>query len=159
MKKIVLTIVYGLLCFIPLTLLKNYFGITSSWWVETILTAFSLFVGSFAYTQIHGTQVMELRHLGSVSGTNRFQVTLKVSGYGILNIVGEYTRVDPYSDSKLQANLFKALNSFPGSKWIMEFVADKNEKILMVTIDDPETPHPFNFTQVYLEKFESQKRG
>jgi hypothetical protein len=159
MKKFLLTIVYATLCYIPLLFLKNAFDLGNSWWLDLLLIGFSYFTGSFIYTQFHGTQVMELKHLGSVNGTNKFQVTLKVSGYGILNIVGQYTRINSYSDQQLQGKLFKTLNSFPGNKWIREFAQDRNEKDLNISVDDPEMQHPLNFTQIELEKYDSENIG
>lgn len=156
MKKFLLTIVYACICFIPLILLKNAFEISDAWWVDVLIIGFGLFTGSFLYTQFHGIQVMELKHLGSVNGTNKFQVTLKVSGYGLLNIVGQYTRISSYSDLQLQGKLFKTLNSFPGSKWIKEFAEDRKEKVLGISVDDPEMPHPLNFTRIELEKYDSE---
>lgn len=159
MKKFLLTIVYTTLCYIPLLFLKNSFDLGNSWWLDLLLIGFSYFIGSFIYAQFNGTQVMELKHLGSVNGTNKFQVTLKVSGYGLLNIVGQYTRINSYSDLQLQAKLFKTLNSFPGSKWIKEFAQDRQESVLNISVDDPEMPHPLNFTQIELEKYDSKNNG
>lgn len=156
MKKFLLTIIYAGICLIPLILLRNAFEIIDAWWVDIVIMGIGLFTGSFIYAQFHGTQVMELRHLGTVNGTCKFQVSLKVSGYGLLNIVGQYTRVDSFSDLQLQGKLFKTLNSFPGSKWIKEFAQDRQEKVLNVSVDDPEMPHPLNSTQIELQKYNSE---
>lgn len=81
-------------------------------------------------------------------------MTIKISGFGHLNIVGDYQRVNSYSDLVLQGKIFKALNSFPGNKWIKDFADDKNEKTITIDITDHERPHPLNFTRINLEKYE-----
>lgn len=154
MKKFLLTIIYGSACFIPLILLKNTFEIGDSWWIDWVIIGVGLFIGSFIFTQFHGTQVMELKHLGSVDGISKFQVTLRVSGHGLLNIVGQYTRLNTYSDRQLQGKIFKTLNTFPGNKWIKDFARNRNQKALSISVDDPDTPHPLNFTQLELEKYD-----
>lgn len=147
--------IYGQVCFIPLSLLMLYLKVDSVW-LEIIIIAFSLFVGSFLYTQWHGVQVMGLKHIGSVMGTSLFQVTMKVTGYEYVNIVGEYLRISQYTDLALQSKLFKTLNTFPGNKWIKDFTTDENERELSIFINDHETPHPLNFTQVKLRKLNSK---
>ena len=147
MQRFLLTIVYGLVCFIPLMLLTIYFG-TNSWWMDIVIVTFSLFIGSFLNTQFHGIHVMKAKHLGSAIGTNKFQVTLKIGGHGFINIVGTYTRIRPYEDLSLQTELYNAFNTFPASKLIKDFASDEAKKGLTFTIDD----HG-NQTQIDLEKY------
>ena len=155
MKKFLLTIVYATISSILLLLLKNFFGIGNSWWIDGIIIIVSLFIGISMFAQFHGTQVYQLKHLGSIGGTNKFQVTLKVSGHGIINIVGEYTRLDSYADLELQSKIFKVLNSSPGNKQISEFSSNTEENALLILVEDPDMPHPINLTQIRLEKYES----
>ena len=147
MQKFLLTIVYGLVCFVPVMILIIYFEI-ESWWLDIVIITFSLFIGSFLNTQFHGIQVMKAKHLESPIGTNKFQVTLKIGGHGFLNIVGKYTRVRPYGDLSLQTELYKAFNTFPANKLIKDFASDQTKKVLTFTIDDRG-----NQTQIDLEKY------
>ena len=94
---------------------------------------------------------MELRHLADTK-VNKFQVSFRISGQGILNVIGKYERVNPYTDLELQRKLFRTLNAFPGSKWIREFVLDKTSTNISITVDDQELPHPINFTRIQIEK-------
>lgn len=156
MKKFILVVVYAIIISIPLMLLKTFLGFDDSWWIHLIIINLGLFLGSFFFTQFHGNQVMELKHLGSLEETHRFQVTIKVSGFGYLNIVGHYLRVNSYSDLVLQGKIFKTLNSFPSNKWIKDFAHDKNEKNITINVPDYDRPHPLNFTMVKLEKYENE---
>lgn len=140
LAKFLLEIVYATLCFIPIILLANFIGIGNSWWVILIFTGVSLFIGSFLYTQFHGTQVMELKHLGSNRVDHTFQVIIRAGKQtGYFNVIGRYMRTEPFSDLVLQTKLFTALNKFPGSKWIRDFAQDTTAKTLNVHVDDLES--------------------
>ena len=159
MKKFLLTIVYATLCYLPLLFLKQALDIGDSWWIDLLLIGFSYFTGSFIFTQFHGNQVTGLFHLGSHRDTHKFQVTIRVSGLGLLNLVGHYLRIEQYSDLVLQGKIFKTVNSFPGNKWIKDFANNRNEKVINISIADYDLPHPLNFTQITLEKCEEESTG
>ncbi len=157
MKKFLLTLVYGTLIYVPLLFLKEKLDIEDNWWINLALIVFCYFNGSFIYNYFHGIQVMELKHLGSNHGTHRFQVLIKISALNFLKIVGEYVRVEPYSNLVLQHKINKTLNGFPGYNWIKDFASDRNEKVLNISVTDNDLPHPLNFTQITLEKFEESQ--
>ncbi|MDH4091539.1 MAG: hypothetical protein OEV74_21135 [Cyclobacteriaceae bacterium] len=146
MKKFLVIIFYSLACSLPFVLLAFYFEV-DSWWVEIIIIAFSLFMGSFFYTQLHGIQVMQLKYLGSVRGTHKFRILVRIGIHGKLNMLGDYRRAKPFSDFSLQKKLHKTFNTDPGNGWIKGFASDKEVMIMTVTVEDLEHP-----VQVNVEK-------
>lgn len=146
MKKFLLIIFYSMACSLPFMLLAFFFEV-DSWWVEIIIIAFSLFIGSFFYTQLHGIQVMRLKYMGSVRGTHKFSVLVRIGIDGKLNMLGDYRRARPFSDFSLQKKLHKTFNTAPGYGWMKGFASDKTVIIMTVTVEDHEHP-----VQVNLEK-------
>jgi hypothetical protein len=111
---------YGFIVLIILYTIRRFISNEDHSVIDAILAVVSLFIGSFIYTQRHGIQVSELRHLGFDDGNAMFHATLYVNGK-VSNVVGGYSRHSQYDDLELQAKLFKILNTSPTKERITQF--------------------------------------
>lgn len=150
MRSNIVKFLYSLLILLILIIILNLLKVEASWWINVILVILGWFLGSFIYTQFHGTQVGDLKHLQSLGGEHQFQVIVKIGGLGYFSMYGKYLRAEQYSDLALQSKLFTALNRLPGNKWIKEFIAKETETPLNVFVDDYDSP--FKSTSIILER-------